>query len=121
MKGIKYAATAIFSGAAIGAANGLFGGGGGMIAVPLLSGAMDFEEKAAHATAILIIAPVSFAGAAAYLFSGCVLPYVAIPAAVGMTAGGAVGALLLNKLPLMAVKMIFAAVLLAAGRRMVLP
>ena len=82
---------------------------------------MNFEEKAAHATAILIIAPVSLAGAAAYIISGYALPYIIIPAAVGMTAGGAFGAQLLNKLPLMAVKVIFVAVMLAAGIRMILP
>lgn len=121
MGGIKNTAKAVLSGAAVGIANGLFGGGGGMIAVPLLSGAMNFEEKAAHATAILIIAPVSLAGAAAYIISGYALPYIIIPAAVGMTAGGALGAQLLNKLPLMAVKVIFVAVMLAAGIRMILP
>ena len=93
-------------GGAVGLANGLFGGGGGMIAVPLLSGAMNFEEKCAHATAILIIAPVCLASAAA---------------CIGMTAGGALGALFLNRLPLTAVKVIFVAVMLAAGIRMVLP
>ena len=49
------------------------------------------------------------------------MPYIIIPAAVGMTAGGAFGAQLLNKLPLMAVKVIFVAVMLAAGIRMILP
>ena len=121
MGGLKNTAKAVLSGAAVGIANGLFGGGGGMIAVPLLYGAMNFEEKAAHATAILIIAPVSLAGAAAYIISGYALPYIIIPAAVGMTAGGALGAQLLNKLPLMAVKVIFVAVMLAAGIRMILP
>lgn len=92
-----------------------------MIAVPLLSGAMNYREKAAHATAILIIAPVSLAGAIAYIISGFALPEVVIPAAVGMTAGGAAGALLLKGLPLAAVKAIFVAVMLAAGIRMVIP
>ena len=48
----------IVCGAATGAANGLFGGGGGMIAVPLLR-AQGLEEKRAHATAIAVILPVS--------------------------------------------------------------
>lgn len=121
MKGFYRELAAMLSGAAIGIANGLFGGGGGMIAVPLLSGAMNYEEKAAHATAILIIAPVSLAGAVAYIISGFALPYVVIPAAVGMTAGGAVGAQLLNGLPLAAVKAIFVAAMLAAGIRMLMP
>lgn len=121
MGGLNARVKAMLSGAAVGIANGLFGGGGGMIAVPLLLGAMNFQEKAAHATAILIIAPVSFAGAIAYIISGYAALNVIIPAAVGMTAGGALGALLLNKLPLSAVKIIFVAVMFAAGIRMILP
>lgn len=121
MSKLKEVLRALSSGAAVGAANGLFGGGGGMIAVPLLSGAMNFEEKVAHATAILIIAPVSFAGAIAYIISGYALPHIFLPAAVGMTAGGAMGALLLSRLPLLAVKVIFVAVMFAAGVRMLLP
>ena len=121
MNGLGEVVRAVLSGAAVGAANGLFGGGGGMIAVPLLSGAMNYEEKCAHATAILIIAPVSLAGAVAYIISGYAFADVVIPAAVGMTAGGALGAVFLNKLPLTAVKIIFVAVMFAAGVRMILP
>ena len=108
-------------GGAVGLANGLFGGGGGMIAVPLLSCAMNFEEKCAHATAILIIAPVCLASAVAYIIAGYARADIIIPACLGMTAGGALGALFFNRLPLAAVKVIFVAVMLAAGIRMVLP
>ena len=116
MSNLKSIFRGAFTGVAVGAANGLFGGGGGMIAVPLLSGVMGYEEKAAHATAILIIAPVSLAYAAA----GYVSLNIVIPAAIGMTAGGALGALFLNRIPVFAVKAIFIAVMLAAGIRMVL-
>ena len=109
------------AGAAIGAANGLFGGGGGMIAVPVLGGLLGYPQRCAHATAILIIAPVSLAGVIAYAFAGYLWLNIALPAAVGMVAGGALGALGLNKLPLNAVRLIFIAVMLAAGIRMVLP
>ena len=51
MSNLKSIFRGAFTGVAVGAANGLFGGGGGMIAVPLLSGVMGYEEKAAHATA----------------------------------------------------------------------
>ena len=107
-------------GAAVGAANGLFGGGGGMIAVPLLSSLMGYKERSAHATAILVIAPVSLVSAIVYIIAGHAHAYIAIPAAIGMTAGGALGALSLNKLPLFAVKIIFIAAMLAAGIRMAL-
>ena len=46
---------------------------------------------------------------------------VIIPSAIGMTAGGVLGAKLLGGLPLSVVRLIFVAVMLAAGIRMVLP
>ena len=108
----------VLTGAAVGIANGLFGGGGGMIAVPLLA-AGGLEEKRAHATAILIIAPVSLAGAIAYIIAGYAAAHIFLPAAVGMAAGWALGAVFLNKLPLTAVRAVFVAVMFAAGIRMV--
>lgn len=48
----------IICGTAVGLANSLFGGGGGMIAVPLLQ-RTGLDEKRAHATAILLILPIS--------------------------------------------------------------
>ena len=104
----------------VGVANGLFGGGGGMIAVPLLSGFLGYKQREAHATAILVIAPVSLASAVVYLIAGYAQASVIIPAAVGMTAGGALGAVLLNKIPLFAVRIVFIAVMFAAALRMLL-
>ncbi len=106
------------SGLLIGAANGLFGGGGGMIAVPLLTGALGFSDKCAHATAILIIAPVSLASAIIYIIKGFAVASLVIPVSVGATLGGLTGALLLDKLPKKAVNIIFIAVMFAAGARM---
>lgn len=48
----------IFAGAAAGAVNGLFGAGGGMLLVPLLSGSPDFEEKEVFSSSVLIILPI---------------------------------------------------------------
>ncbi len=121
IKDLKNVARGVFTGAAVGAANGIFGGGGGMIAVPLLSGMMGLGGRSAHATAILVIAPVCLASAVVYAAAGYVSLPVTVPAAIGMTAGGALGAKLLNGLPLTAVKFIFVAAMLAAGIRMVLP
>lgn len=121
MKDFKNKLRGAVAGGAVGLANGVFGGGGGMIAVPLLSRMTDRGGKVAHATAILIIAPVCLASAIVYAIFGYVSAAVALPAAIGMTAGGIAGARLLAKLPLKWVKLIFAAAMLAAGIRMVLP
>jgi uncharacterized membrane protein YfcA len=96
----------LFCGAAVGAANSLFGGGGGMIAVPLLQ-KTRMDERRAHATAILIILPVSLVSFLFYVFQGAYDTGVLIPTAIGVTAGGLLGAKLLGKLPIKIVGLLF--------------
>lgn len=108
----------VVSGAGLGAVNGLFGGGGGMIAVPLLSGALGYGKKEAHATAILIIAPVCAVSAVMYIVHGYARADVIIPAAIGNVAGGLLGAEFLGRIPELWTELIFIAVMLAAGIRM---
>ncbi|MBQ8323088.1 MAG: sulfite exporter TauE/SafE family protein [Clostridia bacterium] len=104
----------IFCGVAVGAANSLFGGGGGMLAVPLLC-KTGYEEKAAHATAILVILPVSLFSFLLYFFRGLYDFSVLIPTALGVTAGGFLGAKLLGKMPTKTVNLTFALLQAAAG------
>ena len=111
---------AITSGFLVGTANGLFGGGGGMIAVPLLSGNLSYSAKEAHATAILVIAPLCLISAIIYTVNGFFDSSVVIPSAIGNVAGRLIGAALLDKLPAVWVKIAFVALMLAAGIRMVI-
>ena len=104
----------VVCGSAVGVANGLFGGGGGMIAVPMLQ-RVGLDEKRAHATAILLILPVSLLSFLFYVWKGVYDFSVLIPTALGVTAGGALGAWLLGKLPVKIVNLIFAVLQLAAG------
>ena len=106
--------TRLWVGAAVGAANSLFGGGGGMLAVPLLQ-KTGYPEKEAHATAILVILPVSLLSFLLYYFRGFCDFSVVIPTALGVTAGGFLGALLLGKLPSKTVNVIFAVLQAVAG------
>jgi len=110
----------ILTGLLTGGINGLFGGGGGMVVVPLLKNMMGYEEKHAHATAILVIAPVCAASAVTYILNGYFAADVVIPAAIGSVAGGLLGAFLLNKLPEFIVNAVFIAVMLVAGVRMLI-
>lgn len=104
----------ILCGAATGAANGLFGGGGGMIAVPLLR-ASGMEEKTAHATAIAVILPVSLLSFILYAVRGCFDFSVALPTAIGGFVGAFLGAKLLLFLPEKAVFYVFTALQIFAG------
>lgn len=101
-----------------GAVNGLFGGGGGMVAVPLFKNMLGYSEKLAHATTILVIAPVCAVSALVYIINGYFSAEIVIPAALGSVAGGVAGALLLDKLPVFIVNIVFIAVMFAAGVRM---
>ena len=113
-------ASRAFAGALTGAVNGLFGGGGGMVAVPLLRGMLGYEEKQAHATAIFIIAPICAASAIIYIINGYADANVIIPAALGSVAGGLAGAYFLNKFPKTIVNYIFIAIMFVAGIRMII-
>ena len=111
---------AILGGTLLGGVNGLFGGGGGMIAVPVLSDVLGYGRKEAHATAILVVAPVCAVSAVTYILHGFIDLNVLIPAAIGNVAGGLLGAKFLGKLPKFWVDVAFIAVMLVAGIRMVI-
>ena len=104
----------ILFGALVGAANSLFGGGGGMIAVPLLQ-KTGLTEKGAHATAILLILPICILSFFIYAYNGYAQSPVLIPTAIGVTFGGFLGSRLLGKLPVKAVNLTFALLQLFAG------
>ncbi len=105
-------------GASIGIFNGLLGGGGGMVAVPLLQRAAGYPAQAAHATAIAVILPVSLASGLVYLFRGLVPLGYFLPVCLGVILGGYSGAKLLAKISNGAVTLLFALLMLAAGVRM---
>ncbi len=105
------------SGVAVGLANSLFGGGGGMIAVPALMKS-GLDEKCAHATAILFILPVSLCSFVVYFWRGLYDVSVLIPTAIGVTAGGFLGAKLLKKLPKKTVTLVFSVLQAVAGASM---
>ena len=98
--------------------NGLFGGGGGMVAVPALKGAAHFSALSAHATAIAVILPASIVSSIVYFFYGMVSLELLVPVAIGVTAGGVIGARLLPHVSARTVTLIFAALMLAAGVRL---
>ena len=94
----KQIAIAIVGGIFVGFLSGFFGGGGGMIVVPLLTFALGLNEKQAHATAIATILPISIASAIVYIVNKSVNFADLGFATIGFVLGGAVGALLLKKI-----------------------
>lgn len=103
-------------GIAAGFANGLFGGGGGMLAVPILNRFCNLDTQKAHASAIAAVAPMTWMSATIYWMRSD--PVAGLWwTVVGVVAGGVAGALLLKKLSSGFLKYLFAAIMVAAGLR----
>lgn len=107
----------IGGGAVIGALNGLLGGGGGMVAVPLLRRA-GYPAPKAHATAIAVILPACVTSSIVYLIKGFIPLHLFVPTALGVLLGGFLGAKLLGRLPVKIIEFAFAVFMLIAGVRM---
>lgn len=110
----------VLIGAISGFINGLFGAGGGMIVVPMLINLLKFRTKQAHATAILIILPLSFVSGILYLSFGNFNVNVGVPTSIGVILGGGVGAFLLSKISSKWVGVIFSVLMAVAGVKMML-
>ncbi len=119
MNGIKNKAILCACGCLVGIVNGIFGGGGGMIVVPLLTGVCKKPPLVAHATAILIILPVCLASAMIYIFSGQFDTELFLSVSIGVLLGGAAGAKILNRISPSAAVALFAIVMFAAGIKMI--
>ncbi len=111
---------AILTGSLAGLINGLFGGGGGMIVVPMLIMLLKNNPKNAHATAILIILPLSIVSGLFYAAFGSLDLAVGIPTTIGVICGGIIGALLLSKLSSKWLIIIFSVIMAVAGVKMLL-
>lgn len=109
----------IVGGAVIGALSGFFGGGGGMLCVPLLE-LSGLETKKAHATAIAVILPVCVVSAAVYIFNGYFSVQECLAAVIGVVLGGIIGAYALKSLNSFSVAMIFALLMAAVGIKLVI-
>lgn len=86
------------AGAAAGTVNGLFGAGGGMVLVPLLTGLTDLEEDAVFPCSVSVIFPLCLMSL--LMGSGGDLPWSeALPYLLGALAGGALAGFTGNKIP----------------------
>ncbi len=99
----------------IGFINGFWGGGGGMICVPTLTMILHLEEKMAHATTILVMLPLSIASFVVYLIGGSLDFKIAFIVTAGFVVGGAIGAIILNKINNVVLQIIFALIIILGG------
>ena len=106
-------------GVLVGAVSGFFGGGGGMLCVPLLE-AYGMDCKRAHATALLVILPICIVSASIYIANGYFDFTAVMCAVIGVTLGAIAGALALDKLSGSAISIIFAVLMIAIGLKLII-
>ena len=89
----------LLAGLGAGAVNGLFGAGGGMVLVPLLSLLTDLEEREIFGSSIAIILPICLVSLTATAISGSVAWADALPWLFGSALGGILAGFLGRKIP----------------------
>jgi len=99
---------------------GLFGVGGGFIMVPLMLLWLRFDQRRASATSLLAIVPPAALSATLYGAQGQIDVLAAAIIAAGALGGAPSGRMLLRRLPLVALKWLFIAGLVATALRLVL-
>lgn len=118
MKG-KFKILSYMGGILIGAVNGLFGAGGGIIAVPILEKA-GLNKKQSHANAVAVILPVSILSGILYLLEGKVRVSDVSPYVLWGLIGSVLGTFVLKKISPLWLKRIFGIFVIYAGVRMIL-
>lgn len=103
------------AGALAGLANGFFGGGGGMILVPLLTRSCGLDQRRAFATSVAVILPLCALSSAIYFFRGALDLWAALPYLAGGLAGGFVGGRVFKRLDMTWLRRIFALFILYGG------
>ena len=106
-------------GAITGAVNGIFGSGGGIIAVPMLEKA-GFEAKKSHATSIALTLPLSIISSIFYAMENTFSFKDALPLIPFGLAGAVLGSIFLKKVSAVWLKRIFGIFLIVSGGRLLL-
>ena len=78
----------VLAGLGAGAVNGLFGAGGGMVLVPLLSALTELEEDRIFSSSIAIILPLCLVSITATAFTSGIPWKAALPYLPGSAMGG---------------------------------
>lgn len=115
---IKRYFTYALIGIVTGMANGLFGSGGGTIAVPAMILLLNEEDHKAHATAIAVILPLTVLSSFFYISNNYLDLGITLKVILGGIVGGYLGAKLLNICPTHILRKLFAVFMILAAIRM---
>ena len=110
----------VLAGALAGMTNGLFGGGGGSVLVPLLTRYCRLDQREAFATSVAVILPLCVLSAAIYLLRGGLDWAAALPYLVGGAAGGDGGGRWFQGANMLWLKRAFGLLLIYGGARCLL-
>lgn len=89
------------AGLAAGCVTGLFGGGGGMILVPLLTGAACFQEEEVFPASIAVILPICIVSLLLTAMKGSLHWQEAVPYLLGSGLGGTAAGIWGRKIPVL--------------------
>ncbi|MGM9522486.1 MAG: TSUP family transporter [Oscillospiraceae bacterium] len=107
----------MLTGALAGLINGFFGGGGGMVLIPMLTGFIGLEDRRSFATSVAVMLPLSTVSAAVYFISGAIPLSSAAPFLIGGLLGGAASGLSFKRIPTALLRRIFALFIIYGGIR----
>ena len=113
----RYKLRAAVTGGIAGLINGFFGGGGGMLLVPLLGLWLHLEDRKAFATSVAIILPFCILSSGVYLLRGSMDLQAALPYVLGGAVGGILGGKLYRGVNMLWLRRGFALLILYAGVR----
>lgn len=111
----EHKSRAILAGGLAGLINGFFGGGGGMVLVPLLVEQCGLDQRKAFATSVAIILPLCALSSAIYFLRGGLEFSAALPYLAGGLIGGFAGGILFKKLNMDWLRRAFALLILYGG------
>ena len=98
---------------------GFFGSGGGLILVPAFIYILKMEDRNARATSVFSIMPMVIVSSLFYIGSEYVDYNLAFKCIIGGTVGGIIGAKILQKISIKALRVMFILFLIYASVRMI--
>ena len=118
LKKIKPLLSKFGLGTVIGAVNGFFGAGGGLVCIPILM-KLKLERKEAHANAVAVILPITIASATLYALKGRVDIIDSLIYLPGGVIGAVIGTYIMKKISPKLIKKLFSLFMIWAGWRLI--